>query len=534
MGCTSVVYAFSFSLADAGATVMAAYAALPAGGGVIDASGLAGSTFTTPIFLGDPSGDGSKPAVLYFGPGVYTFAAPITLYSGCSIQGVPVGNVLPPSGTLNVGAVLIAAADAGITTGLVCCGTDTAPANSTSLNQLTIDGNAANGGTTGAGVCVLYRNAGRGSLLDVTARNAASHGVSMTNSGSAKILRCMLAGNGGSGLYLHLQSDVLVLMTEMENNQRYGAEMRDTTSNRFTQDDFGGNVLGGIYESSAVADGGPYGGLHWIVGCQFGNQLGHDINIEGWDSVAGTVTSRGHVIVGNSFIGCGTIADNTYDQIHIVDSGQSTISGNFFINSPSGTNRFAYAIHIAIVHSGGAGDYNVVGSNVASSPPNWPNGGLPFSLAPLTIASGNNEANLGHVLTTNPYLRNAQTLSWLDASGAMVGTMLLDATNTLYIGGHPTQQQVIIQPLGGSSTGQVKCTIAGIDSPILLYPSIARFDNATHDHQSGPGGGVLTGAAIGGPLGAITPPSGGSTVDSQARTAIDNIITALQTLGLIS
>lgn len=31
---------------------------------------------------------------------------------------------------------------------------------------------------------------------------------------------------------------------------------------------------------------------------------------------------------------------------------------------------------------------------------------------------------------------------------------------------------------------------------------------------------------------AITPPSGGATVDSQARTAINDIITKLQTLGL--
>lgn len=33
---------------------------------------------------------------------------------------------------------------------------------------------------------------------------------------------------------------------------------------------------------------------------------------------------------------------------------------------------------------------------------------------------------------------------------------------------------------------------------------------------------------------AITPPSGGGTQDSQARTAINSLITTLQTLGLIS
>lgn len=36
------------------------------------------------------------------------------------------------------------------------------------------------------------------------------------------------------------------------------------------------------------------------------------------------------------------------------------------------------------------------------------------------------------------------------------------------------------------------------------------------------------------PLTAITSPSGGVTVDSQARTAIDTIITRLESLGLVS
>lgn len=36
------------------------------------------------------------------------------------------------------------------------------------------------------------------------------------------------------------------------------------------------------------------------------------------------------------------------------------------------------------------------------------------------------------------------------------------------------------------------------------------------------------------PLTAVTSPTGGSTVDSQARTAIDAIITRLEDLGLIS
>jgi len=36
------------------------------------------------------------------------------------------------------------------------------------------------------------------------------------------------------------------------------------------------------------------------------------------------------------------------------------------------------------------------------------------------------------------------------------------------------------------------------------------------------------------PLTAITAPSGGTTIDSQARTAINSIITALENLGLVS
>lgn len=44
---------------------------------------------------------------------------------------------------------------------------------------------------------------------------------------------------------------------------------------------------------------------------------------------------------------------------------------------------------------------------------------------------------------------------------------------------------------------------------------------------------VFTGILDGIPLGAITSPSGGVTIDANARAAIDSIITTLERLGLI-
>lgn len=43
----------------------------------------------------------------------------------------------------------------------------------------------------------------------------------------------------------------------------------------------------------------------------------------------------------------------------------------------------------------------------------------------------------------------------------------------------------------------------------------------------------LLGDLVNAPESAITAPTGGSTVDAQARTAVDSIITALETLGLL-
>lgn len=44
---------------------------------------------------------------------------------------------------------------------------------------------------------------------------------------------------------------------------------------------------------------------------------------------------------------------------------------------------------------------------------------------------------------------------------------------------------------------------------------------------------ILPTGLLGAPLGAITAPTGGATIDSQARTAINSLITRLEDLGLI-
>lgn len=54
-----------------------------------------------------------------------------------------------------------------------------------------------------------------------------------------------------------------------------------------------------------------------------------------------------------------------------------------------------------------------------------------------------------------------------------------------------------------------------------------------HAHTGIDGKGVTATALAGTPLASVSSPSGGPTIDSQARSAIDTIITRLETLGLI-
>jgi hypothetical protein len=329
-----------YSGAECGAKITAALAA-GGTGALVDISTACGS-ITTPITVGQFQ-------TVHFLPGSYTYSAPITVNSG-SLRCDPSSD--NPGGT--TGSCYFRQSNgANLPVSLIVTGIDSSVVNAT------FDGNKANNPSMGP----ILKNTGLRSSLDhLSVMFGSSYGVQNGDgtgapSGlAANYNHLMSLGNTLSGVLVTNANDVMFTNgAASENNGGWGYDLCNSEGIRWQgTDDAGGNTAGGIrirgtapgttntqsgdncWSTYAAHDGANN---NQILGLQYGDNQGPDIQIIGWDYTHNALVSTGNTIVGNQFIGGSTAHP---DSVDITDSGINTITGNTF-----GLANYASLVHIA-------------------------------------------------------------------------------------------------------------------------------------------------------------------------------------------
>ena len=337
----NVRIAFYFSGANAGAKIAAAIADLPATGGTVDARGLEGSQVISAALT---IGATDKPVTVLLGAATCTLSAGITVNAGSSLVGLQgTGNGPGAGDTAYDGTQLVQAAGVNLPFMVNLAGTNS------SIRDMTVSGNQANNPTALDGIKIT----GLRALVErVTTQNHKRHGIYIVSTGDnneaagPQLEKVHSLNNGSDGLLITNTTDLVSHMAYFENNGAHGAELSNSSGARLVEGDFGGNTGYGLYSYGLSTSWGGIGMI--IVGNQFGNNLQHDIFINGWDSAGGAVASIGHTITGNYFNGLGSTAtNNTWNAIMLTDSGYNNVTGNTIRNNPAaGPHRFKYGIQV--------------------------------------------------------------------------------------------------------------------------------------------------------------------------------------------
>lgn len=330
----TVQHAEKFPGVDAGEKIRNCMAALPAQGGICDARELSGQqTAGAGFTVGQPG----KPVELMLGPVTLMTKGTIYVQAKSSIVGMPAAAGIASEQSPSV----IKAADNTALAAVVQMDGFLAV-----LQDLTVDGNKK--GAPQGGVGILVNKANRVEMFRVTAQNAPNYGIQFYSSDKnesccAKLSKIMAIANGQAGMHLDNTADVLISVSEFENNGTFGIELNNSPTARIEHSDLGGNAQDGII-MYGTASSPLQSNKEIIVGNQFGNNTRYDVNIVGLDVKAKKHASTGSLISSNEFIGSPTRPPG-YAAIYIVDSGENTIVGNTF--SASGAHPFSACVSIS-------------------------------------------------------------------------------------------------------------------------------------------------------------------------------------------
>jgi len=408
--------------ADCGAKINAADAALGSRSGIFQVSQQCRTAWNTPWSLQ------SGHELEFAQGGTYTTAAVITMAQNTSIKGMP-------SATNRAPVTIQEAAGANLAEVIHMTGAYDV------LEDIAIDGNKAN--NPGGGYGVFVDNANRVAFKGVSIGNAKVDNIHVTgaNSCCGRIIDgSFLIGAGNDDLYINGVADWIISTTEFENAGAWGIEGLNAATIRINNCDIGANgtISGGGIKVS-VTSGHHAGG--WIVsGCQFGFNLGTDFYSDG---SAAAWSNGSHAITGNSFFGLGAVTGNTYDSIHLHDSGNTAITGNFF----GGGSPHQFRYHYFSDSTNGAPAPSSVAGNIMNG-----GGAATADFHPLP----NDE------IATNTGKKSSPTAS----AGSITGT-----NSTGYVGGLSSATSVTITFANSGWSNWASCTASANTSAAQPYVS---------------------------------------------------------------
>lgn len=359
--------------------------------------------------------------------GIYQTAKAITLGTNASIVGPPKGNV-GAGGTFG-GQAVIQETNSSNLPALIIMGT------SSSLTDMVIYGNATNNPTEGAGVLT---NALRTLIDGCTIQKFMTHGIfSSTGSSVTRILRSIITGNLGDGVYvLNTTNMSISSSSELTSNglagtvTTVGVNITETAGTPWSTDSslvgtrvrVGTNLftVASISDSThlvlATSAGNHVGlALNWGNGIEFNNSSNGRVNqtkvtLNGMDGILGYGTTAGggtsNIQVASSFF-----QDQFQNDIEVVGYdpvGAGNVAFGWVING----NQFAGAqfrtpdnTYDSIILQDG-GQHTVTGNSISSSPsPNTTRYGInltetaPNQALPSYV-SGNTFGNIGALVAT--------------------------------------------------------------------------------------------------------------------------------------
>jgi hypothetical protein len=411
---------------DCGAKINAAdsaYAGIPI---EIDVNHACGTAWTTLVTLS------ANHLLRFVQGGTYTTNAGVVLSGqSSSISGQPSA----VGGSAGIAPITLKAANGAGLSAVLTLG----PGWGTIADNITVDANKANGGTSSSGVAIKVDRSGRFELRHTTATNAMSHGFWIYSSGinnescCGKMDTIFALSNGGSGMLITNTGDLFATNSEFEINTGWGIDGQGAATLRITHSDIGGNTAGGIRALGTTAF---TSNEMQISNTQFGGNGGHDFLCDG---TAIYYSSWGHVLSNNNFVGGGYAnrLDNTFDAVHCVD-GQATLVGN--VIESSGPNRYKYGFsesnpNFAQIPSSVVGNsFNVGGFGTKA-----------LNVYPSTSVAGNMDLNSTANLLQSTVFPNNSAVKSLDTSNIPQSLMWMGSDNNVYLTGHPAQKVVVLR-----------------------------------------------------------------------------------------
>lgn len=338
--------------------------------------------------------------------GIYYIEVSLALDSNQTLKGCGKNTVLTTT-TADLDIVTATGGDGTELTGIL-------------IADLCVDG-AAGGAVNGVGIFWTYVDYSK--ILNIWSQNNGEHNIRLTNCDFNGIIGNTCQGNACSGIWLHFSNNNTIVGNACQGNANDGIYLYASNNNTIVGNTCQGNAYGGISLDDASNN-------NTIVGntCQGNTQDG----IYAYDSHNNTIsgntcqgnTSEGIYLddVENNTMSGNTCQGNSYNGIYVDSSKNNNIVGNVCLeNSQDADDTYD---NIFLVNNS---DYNLINGNICRQGvlANTPRYGINISddtcdrncLIGNDLYDSGSTGDLNDVPTTNPTLkhdnRNLAGTGWL-------------------------------------------------------------------------------------------------------------------------